>query len=181
VLPRVSVVISVHNDARRLDRCLASIKRTLYPCELVEVIVVDNGSEDGSAGVARHHGAIVLGCEGRPGELRNRGARAALGGVLAFVSPSDQIDADWIPTAVDALSKGDGLAAVGKPGQRLAVRRLPFEKLGGYDGSRDLFDDADLCRRLRLAGHRIAVEPSLAAHQLTERPFVSPDPLSGAA
>jgi GT2 family glycosyltransferase len=189
--PRVSFVIPVRDDALRLDRCLSSIRRNEYPRELVEIIVVDNGSKDDSARVARHHGAIVLASSGRVAELRNRGAQAALGGILAFVDSDHEIDHRWIPAAVDVLSTG-GIAATGAPylsptkanwvqegydilrarptvrqevdwlgSGNLAVSRAPFDNVGGFDRSLEACEDVDLCNRLRLAGHRIVADPAL--------------------
>jgi glycosyltransferase involved in cell wall biosynthesis len=191
MLPRVSFVIPVRDDAARLGRCLESIKRNQYPWELVEVIVVDNGSTDDSAQVARRHGAIVLRSNGRVAELRNHGAQAALGGILAFVDSDHEIDDRWIPTAVDVLSVG-GVGAAGAPyiappaanwvqqsydnlrarpvarqdvdwlaSGNLAVNRKPFDLLGGFDRSLEACEDVDLCNRLRLAGLRIVAEPGL--------------------
>jgi GT2 family glycosyltransferase len=117
MLPRVSFVIPVRDDAARLGRCLESIKHNQYPRELVEmIVVVDNGSTDDSVGVARQHGAIVVRSNGRVAELRNRGAQAALGGILAFVDSDHEIDDRWISTAVEVLSSGAGdVAATGAP------------------------------------------------------------------
>jgi GT2 family glycosyltransferase len=191
MLPRVSFVIPVRDDAVRLGRCLESIKLNRYPRELVEIIVVDNGSTDDSVHIARQHGAIVLRCNGRVAELRNRGAHAAFGGVLAFVDSDHEIDDRWIPNAVDVLSSG-GVGAAGAPymappaatwvqqsydGLRvrpvtrqdvdwlasgnLAVSREPFDSLGGFDESLEACEDVDLCNRLRLAGLRIVADPAL--------------------
>src|SRR6266478_3980303 len=163
MLPRVSFVIPVRDDAFRLNKCLESIKRNQYPHELVEIIVVDNGSTDDSVRVARQHGAVVLRSDGRVAELRNYGAQAAIGSILAFVDSDHEIDDRWIPTAVEVLSQ-PGIAATGAPyiappaanwvqhtydtlrtrppvrqdvdwvgSGNLAVNRMPFEKLGGFD------------------------------------------------
>jgi glycosyltransferase involved in cell wall biosynthesis len=97
----VSFVIPVRNDARRLARCLASIERNGYPPDRVECIVVDNGSTDGSAEVARSRGARVLSLPDlRVAALRNRAAASAGGDVLAFVDADHEISPDWIATAV---------------------------------------------------------------------------------
>jgi glycosyltransferase involved in cell wall biosynthesis len=191
MLPRVSFVIPVRDDAARLNRCLESIRRNQYPHDLVEMIVVDNGSTDDSARVARQHGAIVLRSNGRVAELRNCGAKAALGGILAFVDSDHEIDERWIPTAVDVLASG-AVAAAGAPyvappaanwvqesydnlrprpsarqdvewlaSGNLAVSREMFESLGGFDRSLEACEDVDLCNRLRLSGHRIVAEPAL--------------------
>src|SRR5215217_5553243 len=98
----VSFVVPVRDDALRLRRCLASIARNQYPD--LEVVVADNGSRDGSAGVAREAGARVLALPGlKVAELRNRAAGAAQGEVLAFIDADHEIDPAWAAHAVDVL------------------------------------------------------------------------------
>ena len=109
----VSFVIPVRDDAVRLRGCLESIARSEYPRRLVDLIVVDNGSADGSAGVAQAAGARVLLRPGlRPAELRNQGAAVARGRIIAFVDADHEIDRGWIRAAVDVLS-APGVAAAG--------------------------------------------------------------------
>lgn len=176
----------------RLQRCLASIVRNEYPRELIEIVIVDNHSTDGSGRAAHDYGAVVI---RSPGDSvaahRNRGARAALGSIIAFVDSDHEIDRHWIETAVDVLSDHN-VAATGSPyltqpspnwvqqqydGLRtrplgredvcwlgsgnLAVNRAVFERVGGFDASLTACEDVDLCNRLRLAGHRIVAEPRL--------------------
>ena len=113
--PTVSFVIPVRNDARRLERCLASIRHNTYPTELVETVVIDNGSTDDSVAVARAGGAVTLvDPAARVAELRNAGAKIARGQILAFVDADHEIGRMWIDTAVDALG-GDGVQAAGAP------------------------------------------------------------------
>lgn len=192
MLPLVSFVVPVRNDALRLQRCLASILRNDYPRELIEVIVVDNESTDGSAAAARAHGAIVI---QSPGDSvaahRNRGARAALGSIIAFADADHEIDRRWIDTAVRVLSDAT-VVATGSPyltqpcpnwvqrqydGMRsrpvrredvnwlgsgnFAVTRAAFERVGGYNESLTACEDVDLCNRLRLSGQRIVADPEL--------------------
>lgn len=103
-LPLVSFIIPVRNDAARLARCLASIGRNAYPPDRIEVLVVDNGSRDGSDVVARRWGAVVL---SRPdasvAAMRNHAARIARGEVLAFVDADHEISAGWLRSAVESL------------------------------------------------------------------------------
>lgn len=54
----ISVIIPCLNDAELLDRALSSLKQQSIPAD--EILVVDNGSEDNSAEVARQHGARVV-------------------------------------------------------------------------------------------------------------------------
>jgi glycosyltransferase involved in cell wall biosynthesis len=192
VRPLVSFVVPVRNDALRLQRCLTSIVRNEYPRDLIEIVVVDNESTDASAAAARSVGAIVI---TSPGDSvaahRNRGARAALGGVIAFVDSDHEIDSHWIQTAVTVLSE-PGVAATGSPyltqpspnwvqqqydGMRsrplaredvswlgsgnFAVKRSAFEGVGGFNAALTACEDVDLCNRLRFAGHRIVADPEL--------------------
>ncbi|HYE88332.1 MAG TPA: glycosyltransferase [Vicinamibacterales bacterium] len=188
----MSFVIPVRNDVLRLQRCLASIVRNDYPRDLIEIIVVDNHSTDGSAAAARGYGAIVVKSSGDSvAAHRNRGAKAALGNVIAFADSDHEIDRNWIETAVDVLSD-PGVAATGAPyltqptanwvqqhydGLRtrperreevhwlgsgnFAVKRSAFDRVGGFNPSLTACEDVDLCNRLRLSGHRLVADPDL--------------------
>ena len=182
----------MRNDAQRLRRCLNSILANHYPRELVELVVIDNNSTDGSGQVARECGAVVLTCRaGSVAELRNRGARAALGSILAFVDADHEIDRHWIETAVDVLSDASvaatGAAYLPQPSANwvqqqidglrdhptarqdvtwlgsgnLAVKRSAFETVGGFNVDLTACEDVDLCNRLLATGRRIVADPAL--------------------
>ena len=92
--PAVSVIVPVRNEASRLPRLLELLQASEPP--LHEVIVVDDGSTDATAHLAREAGARVLpaspppGWNGKPWACR-QGAAAATGDVLVF------LDADTEP------------------------------------------------------------------------------------
>jgi GT2 family glycosyltransferase len=192
VRPLISFVVPVRNDVLRLQRCLTSIVKNDYPRELIELIVVDNDSTDGSAAAARTYGAITI---KSPGESvaahRNRGARAAIGNIIAFADSDHEIDRSWIDFAVDVLCDPN-IAATGSPyltqpfpnwvqrqydGMRtrpvrreqvnwlgsgnFAVKRAAFERVGGFDESLTACEDVDFCNRLRLAGYQVVADPNL--------------------
>jgi GT2 family glycosyltransferase len=114
-LPRVSFVVPVLNDAEGLDRCLRSIRANDYPADLIEVVVADNGSSDGSVEVARRHGAMVLELPGLTvAEMRNRAAARATGEALAFVDADHELDAGWLRAAARRL-RLPGTGAAGAP------------------------------------------------------------------
>jgi len=55
LLPTVAVIVPAHNEAALIDRCLTSVKAQDYPHAKLEVIVVDDGSTDGTADIAETH------------------------------------------------------------------------------------------------------------------------------
>jgi hypothetical protein len=139
---RVSFVIPVKNDARRLERCLAAIAANACERDEVEVIVVDNGSTDGSSHAALAAGARVLSLPDRPvAELRNHAAAAATGDILAFVDADHEIAPTWIASAIDALA-GSDVGAVGAlysaPAQGTWVQRMYGALRGRTIGQHDV-------------------------------------------
>ena len=155
--PRVSFVIPVRNDAERLQICLRSILRNPQ-AKHVQIIVVDNGSTDNSADVARRLGAEVLRMDaGRVAELRNRGAREATGDILAFVDADNEIASGWLYAALECLrlpSVGAAGAMYQAPPDGTWVQRT-YGHLRG--GPRDQ-SDADWLGSGNLAVSRAAFE-----------------------
>jgi Glycosyl transferase family 2 len=57
---RFSLILPTLNEEARLPALLDSIRRQRYPRELVELLVADGGSTDGTIGIARAFGARVF-------------------------------------------------------------------------------------------------------------------------
>ena len=114
-LPSVTIVIPVKDRAEELRRCLASVQRLLYPADRLEIVVVDDGSEDESPAVARSFGARVIPSGGRglgPAAARNRGAAAARGDILAFLDSDCVASESWLSELVIRFDDPE-LAALG--------------------------------------------------------------------
>ena len=120
-LPSVSIVIPTRDALDLLAPCLASIEdRTDYPRKRIEIIVVDNGSQDPEtlayleAEAAR--GTIRLVRDDAPfnyARLNNLGAKQAKGDVLVFLNNDTLIDdPDWLKLLVSQAMQDD-VAAIG--------------------------------------------------------------------
>lgn len=111
--PRVSVVVCTHDGAATLRECLEGVHRLSYPD--FELIVVDDGSSDDSAAIARAHGATVVRIEHLGlSAARNAGVERASGEIVAFLDDDAYPDTDWLQYLAAAL-RDERLAGVGGP------------------------------------------------------------------
>ena len=184
----ISFVIPAWNEEANLPRTLRSIHDAAQAAgEPYEVVVADDASEDGTAEVARAHGARVVPVAHRQiAATRNSGARAALGDVLVFVDADTAIDAEVLRGALLALRAG---AVGGGAGVRFDGRvplyarlltalltrafrslryacgcfvyctRAAFEAAGGFDESMFGGEEIEISRALAREG-RVVVLPA---------------------
>ncbi len=95
--PRISVVVPFYNNEDLLAECLQSIAAQTFTD--LEVIMVDDGSSDGSTAIAAARAAadprfvLVQVPNGGPGYARNRGIARARGEFLGFVDADDLLPA----------------------------------------------------------------------------------------
>ena len=110
-LPTISVVVPVRNMAGTIPDLLESLRGLDYPSTRLEVLVVDNGSTDGSGRIARAAGARVVDLPSPPGSYaaRNAGWRRSEGEWIAFTDADCRVDPGWIR----ALVAHDGDAQAG--------------------------------------------------------------------
>lgn len=165
----VTVVVPMFNAQATIGRCLDSI--AAQTSAAARVVVVDDGSTDGSVEIARAHGLagleVVANFVNRgPGAARNDGARRATTDWLAF------LDADnvWQPTFVEEVSAalaqlGAEFASTGGTRSLLSrrtVKRLLDEPPVATERSRDFW---------RIAARFLPAVPSstVVARELFER------------
>jgi GT2 family glycosyltransferase len=111
VSDRTVAVVPNWNGARWLPGCLASLRAQTRP--FGEIVVVDNGSTDGSAALAEQSGARVVRLDRNHGfaVAANRGIAAAEGAeAVALVNTDVELEPDWHECMAGALA--DGVAAV---------------------------------------------------------------------
>jgi glycosyltransferase involved in cell wall biosynthesis len=114
--PAVSCVIPVYNDRQRLPRAVASVLRQGPP---VQVILVDDGSTDGSreliAQMARDDARVVafpLPWNRGQGNARNLGVALADAPFVTFLDQDDEHAPGWYEHALELLRAHADLAAV---------------------------------------------------------------------
>ena len=94
--PFFSIIIPVYNGGVLFERCLRAIQAAEFADW--ELIVVDDGSDDGSSALAAQFGASVLAVGGRmgPAAARNLGAQAARGRYLYFIDADCELYPDTL-------------------------------------------------------------------------------------
>jgi GT2 family glycosyltransferase len=110
-IPVISVIVPVYNSRQHLSQCLRALAASTEPHEC---IVVDDGSADGSADVAREFGATVIATGQRSGPAygRNLGAASAGGEVLVFLDSDVCVRANTLARMRAAFDEDCNLAAL---------------------------------------------------------------------
>jgi O-antigen biosynthesis protein len=113
VKPLVSVIVCAHNATATIEECLRSLSRLTYPN--YEIIVVDDGSTDGTGQISKECGARLIRIErGGLSRARNIGIQAARGSIVAFIDADAYADPDWLTLAIATLQERKA-SAVGGP------------------------------------------------------------------
>jgi glycosyltransferase involved in cell wall biosynthesis len=190
-VPSVAVVIPARDAAATVERALAGVAAQAPDHE---VVVVDDGSRDATAALARAGGARVLvGAGEGPAAARNLGAAAAAADALAFLDADCFPAPGWLAAGLTALQRADLVqgAVRADPGAtagpfdrtlwvteawglfesaNLFVTRAAFDRLGGFEGwlgrgtAKELAEDTWLGWRARRAGLRTAFAPDALVH-----------------
>jgi glycosyltransferase involved in cell wall biosynthesis len=180
--PRFSAIIPAYNEERLLGRLLDTldVARQAYgPDDAIEVIVADNVSTDRTANIAAARGCRVVSVEKRViAAVRNAGAHAARGEILAFVDADSRVHPRTFVEIDRALAEGrvvagatgaslerwsPGIAATYLTLLPIAIltrmdtgvvfcRNVDFEAIGGYDESRLVAEDVMFLLALRRLG-----------------------------
>jgi mycofactocin system glycosyltransferase len=113
-LPKVSVIVPVRNRPHDIGTCLTSLLELNFPKEKLQIIVVDDASEDETATVAESFPVTLHRMRERQGasSCRNWGARHAEGDILCFVDSDCVADRDWLIELL-AVFREPAVAAAG--------------------------------------------------------------------
>ncbi len=113
--PPASIVVVSYNTADHISSCLLSILQLDYP--QAEIIVVDNGSTDGSVELIRKRFPSVEVADLQTNRGFAGGASVGLymasGEIVATVNPDVQLDPGWLNAVTETLLSDDSIGVVG--------------------------------------------------------------------
>jgi glycosyltransferase involved in cell wall biosynthesis len=184
--PLATIVVPVYNAEATLATALESALGQDY--RPFEVVVVDDGSTDSTAEVARSFPDIryVHQENAGPSASRNRGVKEAEGELVAFLDADDELppsklsvqvgyllehpDVDCVLGRQEVDGEGEGAPEwigrdsvhgdfAGVPLISLVAARATLLELGGFDESLRIAEDRDLLVRMRERGLRIEFLP----------------------
>jgi len=189
----ISFLIPALNEERNIANCVDAIVASVPEGLRFEVVVGDHGSRDGTADIARAHGARVIAHpRSTVGALRNGLAAASSGALIAFVDADVTLTPEW-KRHIAAVREEMGARPLQLAGSHcdspetdnfflrnwfsrmrkstsaylgtghLLINRAFFEQLGGFDTRLISGEDYDLCQRARAAGGEIRIVPGLKA------------------
>lgn len=184
--PPLSIVVPVLNEALEIEATLAHLQPLRQ--RGAQVIVVDGGSHDGTAQLARRHAdAVLLTPRGRARQM-NAGAASAQGAVLLFLHADTQLppNADQL---IEAALAGGALwgrfdvtivgrhpmlkvvaammnwrsrwSGIATGDQAMFMRREAFERVGGFS-DQPLMEDIEICKHLRQLGRPFCLRQKVA-------------------
>jgi len=114
--PRCAVIIVNYNGRPYLEACLSALCADATPD--TEIVVVDNASPDGSAGLVERafpHVTLIRSPENLGfGAAANLAAQQTQGELLAFLNPDTVVEPGWLATLARAL-QADGRAGLATP------------------------------------------------------------------
>ena len=112
----LSVVIPALNSSSTITYTLSSIFSNDFPRKLLEVIVVDNGSTDGTIEVAKKFPVEIYKCPIRGiGPPRNFGREKAKGDILCYTDSDCIVDRSWLRTIHDFFEANTDIDGIGGP------------------------------------------------------------------
>lgn len=127
--PTVSVIIPVLNNCSQLKSTIRALAAQTYPSLKIEIIVVDNGSDEDMLQCTADYPVTLLyeTDQKSPYAARNRGIEASSGEIIALTDSNKTPAVNWIEEGVQALMNRQADLAGGKIGFALTGHSAPSE------------------------------------------------------
>jgi O-antigen biosynthesis protein len=114
--PRISVIVCTHNGSGTILDCLGGLQRLDYPA--IEVIIIDDGSTDDTAKIARQFPFHVISISHLGlSNARNIGLQNATGEIVAYIDDDAWPDPHWL-TYLALTFRDEACAGAGGPNIR---------------------------------------------------------------
>ena len=135
--PAVSVVVPFFDSERHLGACIESLLAQEDAGGAYEIILVDNGSSDGSADIAARYGGLTVLEERTPGAYaaRNAGVRRARAPVIAFTDADCVVAGDWL-RSIRAGMRDPAVAILLGQVRYPAAASASLRLLGAYENAK---------------------------------------------
>jgi len=186
-IPAASVIIPAFNEEKYIQVTLNALQLS----DTLEIILVDNGSTDKTAEIARDQGVKVIDFPvGTIAAARNRGVQASSSSFLVFIDSDVRVTPGWhqkLPFILEELEKNP-LQVTGSRCQspstksllnkywyteltqyeatyinsgHLITTRELFEKISGFSENLETAEDYDFCDKARKVGAVVRNNPDL--------------------
>ena len=168
----VSVIVTTRNEEKNIQNCLESIKKQTYPQDKIEIIVVDNNSEDKTKEIALSYTNKVYNHGPERSAQRNHGVSRASGKYILYLDADMSLSGNVISECVRKCEL-EGLGALYIPERIIGdgfwikvrdfersfynatcidavrfVRKDKFQGIGGFDETLTGPEDWDFDRRV---------------------------------
>lgn len=173
---KISIVIPTLNEADRLPILIDTLRKRSGE-QIFEIIVVDAGSTDETAAIAREMNVVLIEYEKGRSRQMNAGAKAAKAEILYFLHADSCPPHDFSERIIRSVKQGNVAGCFRMQfdsrhallrfsgwltrfnnrlcrggDQSLFIRKDVFEKIGGYREDLVIFEDNEILERIRKQG-----------------------------
>jgi rSAM/selenodomain-associated transferase 2 len=174
----ISIIIPVKNEAVQLPKLLNYLNTVPGNEQIAEIIVSDGKSSDDTLAIAKIHGTkVVVNEQAGRGRQMNAGAKGASGDILYFLHADSIPPMGFVEDILQKINSGNvagcyrlrfdedhwflkanawftrfNVNAVRFGDQSLFVRKIVFEKIGGFREDLIIMEDQEIIHRIRKKG-----------------------------
>ncbi|TWJ33023.1 glycosyltransferase [Geobacter argillaceus] len=135
--PVCTIGIVNYNGKKYLDKLFKSLGNINYPSERLELILVDNGSTDGTVEfmASNYNNVKIINCDNNFARALNLVIESASGDYVGFLNNDMEVDKNWLMEMVLVFYRFDNVAAVGSKimfEDRKTINSVGHKALGDY-------------------------------------------------